>query len=148
MNFGTEDLVRIIYPQLVAGQVDVRMKGGRNKFSKDLAKKIYEFLEDNMNIDMKTEARARGVPEHILAFYERACKAFGFDVMPLDSASLRKYEWILEQEAKGQKIETFAEWAKKNKAEYIRMYRKNTEHITIDWPLAFPITQGRSTEYI
>jgi hypothetical protein len=150
MNFGTFDLQQLIYSQLVRGQVDVRMSGGRNKFSKDLAKLIWEtFLEDQpVNIDMKTEARARGVSEQNIKMSETVGKAFGFDVMPLTDEACTIYEWIAEQENKGQKIRTFAEWAKKEKAQYIRMYRKDVSNIKIDWGLAFTSTIGREAELI
>jgi len=151
MNFGTYDLQQLIYNQLVRGQVDVRMSGGRNKFSKDLAKLIFEtFLEDlQMNRDMKTEARARGVSEKNIKMSEIVGKALGFDVMPLTEEACKVYEWIAEQElSNGQKITTFAEWAKKEKAQYIRMYRKDVSNIKIDWSLAFAVVPGRDTEFI
>lgn len=143
MNFGTYELQRIIYSQLVRGNVDVHMSGGRNKFSKDLAKTIYEFILENsdMQIDMKEEAKRRGISDAVIRFSDRAGKALGFAVMPLDPVSVQSYEWIIEQEKSGQTIEKFAEWAKREKAEYIRMYRKTAENIRIDWGRAFGAIQ-------
>jgi len=147
MNFGIQDIQNIIYKQLVQGNANVT--GGRGKFAKDLAKRIYELLEDEpMNRDMKTEARARGVSEQSIEMSEKVGRAFGFDVMPLTPVAESVYEWITEQEARGKTIKRFAEWAKKEKAQYIRMYRKDVTNIKIDWDLAFPVPTGIQTEYV
>jgi hypothetical protein len=137
MNFGTRDIQDIIYRQLVQGNANV--SGGRSKFAKDLAKRIYEFVESkDMNIDMKTQARARGISENDIAMSERVGKALGFDVMPLTPQACEVYQWIAEQEAKGQKIETFAKWATSaEELRFITMYRKDVSNIKLKWPLAF-----------
>jgi hypothetical protein len=118
--------------------------------SKDLAKRIYELVEQNMNRDMKTEARARGVSEESIILSDRIGKALGFDVMPLTPAACGVYDWVAEQEAKGEKIETFARWAKsEERIDYIRMYRKDAENIKIDWVKAFnKAVNARQTEFI
>lgn len=148
MNFGIQDIQNIIYNQLVQGNANVT--GGRGKFAKDLAKRIFELVEQPMNIDMKTEARARGVSEISIKMSEKIGKALGFDVMPLSPAACIIYEWVMEQEAKGEKIEIFAAWAKSpERLSFIRMYRKDAENIKIDWPRAFIVnTVGRTAEMI
>lgn len=142
MNFGVQDLQNIIYKQLVQGNANVT--GGRGKFAKDLAKRIYEFLENKpVNQNMKTEARVRGVSDQEITMSERVAKAFGFDVMPLTPEACRVYQWISEQETKGQTIEVFAAWAKGiEQLPFITMYRKDPSNIKIRWPLAF---NGTST---
>lgn len=141
---GTYQLENIIENVLFEAHVPRARKVARK-----IIERISPYLESEpMNQDMKTEARARGVPEWAISFSERAGKALGFDVMNLRDADIQVYKWILEQEERGQKIETFAEWAKKEKAQYIRMYRKDTSNIKIDWSLAFPVSVGRQTELI
>lgn len=137
MNFGTRDIQDIIYRQLVQGNANV--SGGRGKFAKDLAKRIYEFVESkDMNIDMKTQARARGISEQNIQMSERVGKAFGFDVMPLTPTACDVYEWIAEQHAKGRTIEKFAEWAKTGEQlKYVTMYRRDVSNIKLKWDLAF-----------
>jgi hypothetical protein len=142
MNFGVDDLQRIIASQLAQGNANVT--GGRSKFAKDLAKRIYEFVESkDMNRNMKTEAFARGVSAEDLAMSDRVGDALGFDVMPLTPEACRVYQWIASQEAKGQKIETFAAWAKSiEQLKFITMYRKDVSNIKLKWPLAFNSTSA------
>jgi hypothetical protein len=126
---------------------------GRRKVAKDIVNMIMDYVDSQnggaMNQDMKVEARARGVSEQSIKLSERIGKALGFDVMPLTPAACEVYEWVAEQEAKGQKIETFAAWAKgKDRIDYIRMYRKDASNIKIDWPRAFVSSVGIETDYV
>lgn len=137
MNFGMQDIQNIIYKQLEQGNANVT--GGRSKFAKDLAKRIYSFIEEkDVNRNMKTEALARGISKTDIAMSERVADALGFDVMPLTPQACKVYEWIAEQEAKGQTIEAFAVWAKNiERLDFITMYRKDVSNIKLKWPLAF-----------
>ena len=137
MNFGMQDIQHIIYNQLVQGSANV--SGGRGKFAKDLAKRIYEFIESkteiDMNQDMKTIARARGISEDVINFSDRACRAFGFSIMPMDDISVDAYKWVMQQP---QTIEQFADWARTDEqGRYIGKYRKNAGNIKNDWARAF-----------
>lgn len=102
--------------------------------------------EDKMNQDIKTVARSRGVSEEMIKFIDRACKAFGFQIMQLDDISLSAYQWIMEKEANGQKIEAFADWARKEEGgKYIGKYRKNGGEIKNDWVRAFSFADDRTS---
>jgi len=136
MNFGTYEIERVIWNQINMG-VTVSCKGGSKKFVKDLAKMIYKLIEEEMNQDMLTQARAKGIPDNVSLFSERAGKALGFAVMPLDPVSVLAYEWIMQQEAKGQTIEEFADWARKEESKYMGKYRKEAGNIRNDWARAF-----------
>lgn len=136
MNFGTYEIERVIWKQIDMG-VSVSCKGGSKKFVKDLAKMIYKLIEEEMNQDMLTQARAKGIPDVISLFSERAGKALGFAVMPLDPVSVSAYEWIMQQEAKGQTIEEFSDWARKEESKYMGKYRKEAGNIRNDWARAF-----------
>lgn len=148
MNFGTYELQTIIYEQLKRGQVEVRMSGGRSKFAKDLAKLIYEKLEleeKPMNVDMRTEFLARGGSMEDVKMFDRLCKVFSFDMMPLTESAREVYKWIAEQEAKGQKLETFVAWARgAERAQYINKYRKDAGNIRNDWALVFSANEKTS----
>lgn len=97
---------------------------------------------ENVNIDMKTQARARGVSEGAIKMHDRICKALSFDAMPLTPQACAVYEWITEQDEKGQTIESFARWAKReDRVKFIKMYRKDAGNIKADWSAAF--TQER-----
>jgi len=92
---------------------------------------------------LQTEARARGVSEEEIKLSEKIGKALGFDVMPLTPQACNVYKWVAEQEAKGQKIETFAKWALSEKrVQFKRMYRKDPENIKIDWTQAFVVVEN------
>jgi DNA-binding transcriptional ArsR family regulator len=94
--------------------------------------------EEDLNAQMKTMARARGVPENEIEFIDRACNAFGFQVMQIDEISLVAYRWIMSQEILGQTIEDFADWARKDEdGKFIGKYRKNGGNIRNDWAQAF-----------
>ena len=96
--------------------------------------------EDKVNTDIKTVARSRGVSEDMIAFIDRACKAFGFAIMQLDEVSLVAYRWIMEQESKGQTIEQFADWARLDEmGKFIGKYRNSAGAIRNDWARAFGI---------
>lgn len=97
--------------------------------------------EEEVNTDMRTEARARGVSDVALKTHDRICRALGFEVMQLTPSACAVYEWVAEQEAKGQSIDKFAKWAKSpGRSQFIRMYRKDASNISIDWPQAFAET--------
>jgi hypothetical protein len=58
--------------------------------------------------------------------------------MPITEDAIKIYKWIAEQEAKGQKLSVFVEWAKdQERARFIRMYRKDPSEIKVDWMQAF-----------
>lgn len=136
MNFGTYEIERVIWKQINMG-VSVSCKGGSKKFVKDLAKMIYKLIEEEMNQDMLTQARSKGIPDAISLFSERAGRALGFAVMPLDPVSVSAYEWIMQQETKGQTIEEFSDWARKEESKYMGKYRKEAGNIRNDWARAF-----------
>ena len=136
MNFGTYEIERVIWKQIDMG-VSVSCKGGSKKFVKDLAKMIYKLIEEEMNQDMLTQARSKGIPDAISLFSERAGRALGFAVMPLDPVSVSAYEWIMQQETKGQTIEEFSDWARKEESKYMGKYRKEAGNIRNDWARAF-----------
>ncbi len=137
MNFGMQDIQNIIYRQLVQGNANVT--GGRGKFAKDLAKRIYELVEgENMNADMRIQALARGIPDRAIKIHDKLCKALGFEVMQLTPFASDVYEWVGTQEAQGQSISTFAAWAKNSeRVQYIGKYRKDAGAIQRDWASAF-----------
>lgn len=120
------------------------------KYAKDCAKLILSLFEETgMQTDLKVVFLARGGTPEQIAIYDRLCNAFGFGNMPLDPASAKVYDWIAEQEANGQRLETFAEWAKgKDRIQFIRMYRKDAANIRIDWPRAFTEAGGFTADDI
>jgi len=138
MNFGTDDLQKIIYNQLVAGQVVVRMQGGRGKFAKDLAKKLYDFLEETMISDMEQIAKARGASDRAISAYDRVCKAMDRYSMPFRPQDWDIYVWIIEQDKTGKTIEKFSKWARlpENLA-FINQYFKDPQNIKTQWARAF-----------
>ena len=138
MNFGMQDIQNIIYRQLVQGNANVT--GGRGKFAKDLAKRIYELVSEDMpvNIDLRTEFLARGGDMETVKMYDRICKVMAFDMLPLTDTACEIYKWIAEQEQAGKKLETFAAWAREpERAQYFRKYRNDVGNIKNDWALAF-----------
>ena len=143
MNFGTNDIESVIWEQLKKG--NARITGyPPKKFVRDLASQIYLLTsgekteEKPVNIDMKTQARAMGIPDEILKFSERTGRALGFTVMQLDPVSIEAYQWIMDQERYGQTVEAFANWARKDEdGKFIGKYRKSAGAIRNDWVRAF-----------
>jgi len=147
MNFGMQDIQHIIYNQLIQGSANVT--GGRGKFAKDLAKRIYEFVEskteNNMNADMQTLAHARGISDEVIKFIDKSGRAFGFSIMPMDEISIESYKWIMQQP---QTIEQFADWARADaQGKFIGKYRKSAGNIKNDWARAFnPVDRMLSSD--
>ena len=138
MNFGMQDIQNVIYRQLVQGHANVT--GGRGKFVKDLAQRIYELISKDapVNIDLRTQFLARGGSMEIVKMYDRICKVMAFDMLPLTDTACEIYKWIAEQEQAGKKLETFAAWAREpERAQYFRKYRNDVGNIKNDWALAF-----------
>ena len=139
MNFGTYDLQGIIYNQLVRGNVDVRMSGGRGKFAKDLAKVIYDYVEESMNFEMKQQAIARGAREIEVDAWERICKAFD-RILPMQARYYDVYIWVVAQDNTGRTIENFARWARNaENIQYINQYFKDPQNIRTQWERAFTV---------
>jgi hypothetical protein len=109
------------------------------KVARKIIERISPHLEDKpMNVDMRTEFLARGGSMEDVKMFDRLCKVFSFDMMPLTESAREIYKWIAEQEAKGQKLETFVAWARgAERAQYINKYRKDAGNIRNDWTLAF-----------
>jgi len=137
MNFGTFDLQNIIYKQLVRGNVEVRMNGGRGKFAKDLAKVIYNFVEDSMNFEMVEQALARGATQAQTAAWVRVCNAFDRN-LPMQARYYEIYTWAVSQDSTGRTIEKFAQWARQTEnLPYINQYFKDPQNIKTQWQRAF-----------
>ena len=141
MKIGIQKIQDIIYLQLKQANANIPI--GRAKFAKDLAKRIYSELEEDMQGDLKVIAMAKGWTEEDTKLCDYVCKAFGFDVMPMTDGALEVYRWVKEQEAQGQTLADFVSWAKANEdGKFIRMYRKDPSNIRIDWPRAFSTVKG------
>lgn len=70
------------------------------------------------------------------------------NLFPETPEAQKVYKWILEQEAKGQKLETWVEWANGEKRrEFTFKYRENPVLIRSDWPQAFTTPQKTETDY-
>ena len=135
MKYGSQDIQNILWENAKRDQ-SVRVN---KKYTKDCAKLIMElFSEDDMQIDIREEFLKRGGDPQIIKTHDRLCRLLGFSVLPLTSSAQDVYKWVAGQELLGEKIETFAAWAKSpERIEYIRMYRKDAENIKIDWGRAF-----------
>lgn len=122
----------------------------KDKLIADIEEMIKVTIQEaDVNVDMKTEFLARGGTIEEAKMFDRICKAFLFDMMPLTDSAREVYRWIAEQESSGQRLEKFVAWARgADRAQYINKYRKDAGNIRNDWALAFPVTQGRTTEYI
>lgn len=139
MNFGVQDIRNIIYDNVKRAG----FKGGMplGKFAKDTAELIYEMIESkepDMQQEMKTMARAKGISEEVIKYTDRICRVFSFSVVQLDPIAISVYEWMIEQEAKGQTVEKFAKWAlDPERVKFVNKYRNNAGNFKNDWVLAF-----------
>jgi len=139
MKIGTQDIEDIMWI-LAKRMPSVRIN---KKYSRDCSKMIFDMVleavgEKDVQIDLKKMFLARGGTDEQIQVHDRLCDALGFSNLQLDSKSAGVYDWIAEQERRGQKIAEFAKWAKsQERAQYIRMYRKDVENIKIDWARAF-----------
>lgn len=135
-----------IIKKYIPGASFKKIADARDEIVVRFCEAIESFGGDDVNKDMKTQARAMGISDKVLDFSERAGKALGFSIMPLDPVSVTAYEWIMAQEAHGQTIESFAEWARKEESKYMGKYRKEAGNIRNDWARAFGgVNEDRTT---
>lgn len=147
MNFGTNDIEQVIWKQIgMCSNFNPGIRGGKNKFVKDLADRMMQFLEErggDMQKDIKTRARIAGISEEVIDYADRICKVFSFEIVPLTPVAVEVYEWMMEQEVKGQTVEQFAKWAKDpERVKFINKYRNSAGNFKNDWVLAFGETKG------
>jgi hypothetical protein len=131
---GYEELKSIIYKQLVSANANIPGIG-RNKFSKDLAKRIYETLEPDMN---KQWNLVHNFPEECEEIARRLERGLKFNLFPRNAEAQEIYEWIIEQEAQGFKLQRFIGWAlHPDRIKYAGKYRSKPMYIKADYPQAF-----------
>lgn len=145
-KIGYEKIQNLLEEQFYSGGgTIVKFRGGAKKYFKDVAKeivKLYETEEDNMQTDLKAMALARGISQEVIKYTDRICRAFSFSIVQLDPIAVEVYEWMMEQEQKGQTVEKFAEWARDpERVKFINKYRNSAGNFKNDWPLAFTATK-------
>lgn len=119
-------------------------------FNKILAARdeIIINIGDTMK-SMFAESLAHDIDPQVFKMSEKLAKLLGFVVMPLTPSAVKVYQWVIEQERNGQKVESFATWAKnEDNLKYIKQYRNNPENIMTNWPQAFPQAAARQTDYV
>lgn len=137
MKVGTEQVKHKILNKLKKYKANLR-DITHGKFADELADEIIELFGGQMNADVKVMAMARGASPEEIELSEKVERAFGFDQVNMRPEDIEVYRWIFEQEAKGQTLRAFVEWAKHpDRLQYIRKYRKNPSDIKLDWGLAF-----------
>ena len=150
MNFGEDDLRYQIRDFCNTHGVRITMPGGAGKFYKDLGKFLNDYILENggdMQRDLKVRALAAGISKNVIDYADRICKVFSFEIVPLTPVAVEVYEWMMEQEAKGQTIEQFAKWAKDpERVKFINKYRNSAGNFKNDWVLAFSGTQRSSAD--
>lgn len=141
MNFGEDNLRYEIRDYCNNHGVKITVPGGAGKFYKDLGKHLYKYIEENggdVRKGMKEQAMMNGISKEVIKYTDRICKVFSFSVVQLDPIAISVYEWMLEQEAKGQTVEKFAKWAlDPERVKFVNKYRNNAGNFKNDWVLAF-----------
>jgi hypothetical protein len=132
MSIGYQAIQDTIYKQLVQARVDV--PGGRGKFSKDLAKKIYELMEgDTVQWNL-----AHNFPQHLEPLVRRIEKGLKVNIMKRTPESVKVYEWIAEQEQGGKDLNVFFQWAiAPERVRYIGKYFSKPEWLMVDFLMAY-----------
>lgn len=140
MKTGYEEIKQLIYDQLVRANANLPI--GRNKFSKDLAKKIYELLEPEMNAEWNN---AHGFPQELEQIVRKLENGLGLR-MKRDERAAEVYKWIIEQEKNGRSVGKFIAWAvDRQRVQFVGKYRNSPEAIRIDYKMVFEGGSGTNT---
>lgn len=136
-NIGYEKIRDVIYQALVQANADV--KGGRGKFAKDTAKRIYDLnAEWQIGSDF---------PDELEPFVKRLEKGLGVGMLKRNARAAEIYRWLIEQESQGKNLETFFSWAKsEEQKKYKSKYYSNPDYLKVDFPRAFDGTQISVTQ--
>jgi len=132
MNFGTQQIQNIIFNQAKRAGLRGYPLG---KFAKDTAKMISELLEQD--IPDRPEP-SRPFPEHLDSLVRRLEDGLKFNLFPRTDEAREIYEWIVEQEKQGYKLERFISWAMhSDRVKYAGKYRSKPSYLKADYPQAF-----------
>ena len=142
MKIGTEQVKRKIMNKLKKHKATLR-DIGYGEFSQELAEEVISLFGDDMNTEWMVAHDFKPEYEEIA---KRLEKGLSMNLFKRTSAAAVVYQWLIEQEQQGKKIETFCHWAMNpSRREYVGKYRSKPENIMADFPLAFVgNTSGRA----
>lgn len=114
--------------------------------------KMREVLEEKLGKEETMRNKqwdlAHDFPADLAPMVEKLERALGLRNMKRDDRAVEVYRWVLEQEAAGQTVQKFAEWAKMpERVQFIGKYKNNPEAIQRDWALAFEVSEVKKGGY-
>lgn len=140
---GTKNLEYIVENLLF----EAHYKGnvGRRRLARQIVEAITEKDEPMRN---KQWDLAHDFPADLAPMVEKLERALGLRNMKRDDRAVEVYRWVVEQEAAGQTVQKFAEWAKMpERVQFIGKYKNNPEAIQRDWALAFEVSEVKKGGY-
>ena len=134
MKTGTEEIKHVILRTLKKHNAQLRgIKYGA--FADELTEYIFDLIGDDMNRGWNI---AHDFPDHLEKLVRRLENGLKFNLFPRTEEVKPVYEWILEQEARGMKLEKFIAWAMHpDRIKYAGKYRSKPLYIQADYPQAF-----------
>lgn len=142
MNIGYEQIKNIIYEQLKDANANIPI--GRNKFSKDLAKRIYGLIEGDVNKEWNL---AHDFPVELESFVRRLEKGLKIGKLKRTDKAAEVYRWMIEQEKGGKDLKVFFAWAtSEEQYKYVSKYFSNPEWLQVDFERAYSRTKATVTD--
>jgi hypothetical protein len=121
---------------------------GRRRVAKEIVNTIMDYVDGEIMKANKDWNLYHDFPQHLEPLVRRIEKGLHFELFPRTDEAAKVYEWILEQEREGRKLETWIAWANNpERQKYAGKYKARPLNIQADYPQAF-ITIGRQTEII
>lgn len=144
MKIGVQDIRNVIYDHWKRAGYKGGLRPGQ--FAQDTAEEIYEMILQAVgDIDVKNKQwdLAHDFPAHLSKVVDRLEKGLGFHLLRTPEAQ-QVYEFILAEDNKGNKIETFTTWATQpERTQYKPKYYSKPEYLRVDYLQAF--TNARVT---
>lgn len=121
---------------------------GRRRLARQIVEELSKHLEDEPMRNKQWDL-AHNFPSDLSSLVERLERELGLRNMMRDERAVKVYRWVAEQEANGQTVKKFAEWAlQPERVQYVGKYKNTPEAIQRDWVLAFDNKNRSSADEI
>jgi hypothetical protein len=143
---GTKQLEYLVENMLF----EAHYKGsvGRRRLARQIVEAVVENYQPEKIMRNKQWDLAHDFPADLAPIVEKLERALGLRNMMRDERAQEIYRWLIEQEAAGKTIKTFAEWAlQPERAQFVGKYKKTPEAIKTDWSFAFSIAETKKGGY-
>lgn len=135
MNISRESLKYKVKDYLY--KVQYKGNRGRDRAAREIVDLVMEEVDKAMGKYGDWD-KLLGFPAHLEPIVQRLEKGLSLNLMKRTAEAQAVYEWIIEQEKNGQRLEVWIAWAMSpERVQYVGKYRGNPSNIMADWPQAF-----------